>query len=113
MKKEISQTLLKIYKADDPLIYEFLENVPRGTKTAHIREALTRYIHEINNENGTKIPSKKNFSKNLVKDRKNSKMDDVSVNDYQYVEDNSNSKLSSTLKKEEKEELVELDINLI
>ena len=34
----------------------FLENVPRGTKTAHIREALRRYIEEIG-ENPP-IPSK-------------------------------------------------------
>ena len=56
MKKKETQHLLKIKKEDYPQIFDFLENVPRGTKTAHIREALRRYIEEIG-ENPP-IPSK-------------------------------------------------------
>ncbi|MFS6679525.1 hypothetical protein WHK15_14295, partial [Staphylococcus aureus] len=47
MDKKETKHLLKIKKEDYPQIFDFLENVPRGTKTAHIREALRRYIEEI------------------------------------------------------------------
>lgn len=57
MDKKETKHLLKIKKEDYPQIFDFLENVPRGTKTAHIREALRRYIEEIG-ENPP-IPSKK------------------------------------------------------
>ncbi|EWW35371.1 plasmid segregation protein ParR [Staphylococcus aureus] len=56
MDKKETKHLLKIKKEDYPQIFDFLENVPRGTKTAHIREALRRYIEEIG-ENPP-IPSK-------------------------------------------------------
>lgn len=56
MDKKETKHLLKIKKEDYPQIFDFLENVPRGTKTAHIREALKRYIEEIG-ENPP-IPSK-------------------------------------------------------
>lgn len=56
MDKKETKHLLKIKKEDYPQIFVFLENVPRGTKTAHIREALRRYIEEIG-ENPP-IPSK-------------------------------------------------------
>lgn len=56
MDKKETKHLLKIKKEDYPQIFDFLENVPRGTKTAHIREALRRYIEEMG-ENPP-IPSK-------------------------------------------------------
>lgn len=56
MDKKETKHLLKIKKEDYPQIFDFLENVPRGTKTAHIREALLRYIEEFG-ENPP-IPSK-------------------------------------------------------
>lgn len=60
MDKKETKHLLKIKKEDYPQIFDFLENVPRGTKTAHIREALRRYIEEIG-ENPP-IPSKEHLS---------------------------------------------------
>ncbi|MDH9567650.1 plasmid segregation protein ParR [Staphylococcus aureus] len=56
MDKKETKHLLKIKKEDYPQIFDFLENVPRGTKTAHIREALRRYIEEIGGN--PPIPSK-------------------------------------------------------
>ncbi|MDK9847687.1 plasmid segregation protein ParR [Staphylococcus equorum] len=60
MDKKETRHLLKIKKEDYPQIFDFLENVPRGTKTAHIREALLRYIEEMG-ENPP-IPSKTHTS---------------------------------------------------
>lgn len=56
MDKKETKHLLKIKKEDYPQIFDFLENVPRGTKTAHIREALRRYIEEMGKN--PPIPSK-------------------------------------------------------
>ncbi|MEB7463567.1 plasmid segregation protein ParR (plasmid) [Staphylococcus pseudoxylosus] len=47
MSKQETNHLLKIKKKDYPQIFDFLENVPKGTKTAHIREALIRYINDL------------------------------------------------------------------
>lgn len=110
MAKEVNQTLLKIDKAEYPEIYDFLENVPRGTKTAHIREALIRYINDINSI-GIVAPTRRTIEKTNERDNHYEKPVDNKK------EDNSKKELSSTVKTindvDEKDEMVELDINLI
>jgi len=107
MVKKINQTLLKIDKDEYPEIYEFLENVPRGTKTAHIREALIRYINDIGG-NSSLIPTTNLNRETSIKTSNNK---NTVTNK---IEDNSNIELSSIEKKrEEKEEMVEIDIDFI
>lgn len=69
MKKKETQHLLKIKKEDYPQIFDFLEGLPRGTKTAHIREALLRYIAD-EGEN-PRIPTKSRKNSVYVRSEQN------------------------------------------
>ncbi|EGQ1630764.1 plasmid segregation protein ParR [Staphylococcus pseudintermedius] len=107
MDKKETKHLLKIKKEDYPQIFDFLENVPRGTKTAHIREALRRYIEEIG-ENPP-IPSKEHTTPlkrrtEPIKRKKESYKDAIERMDQ--------SKQAETPKIEEKdEEMVDISID--
>lgn len=107
MDKKETKHLLKIKKEDYPQIFDFLENVPRGTKTAHIREALRRYIEEIG-ENPP-IPSKEHTAplkghKEPIKRNKESFKD--------AMERKNQSEQSETPKLEKKdEEMVDISID--
>lgn len=66
MSKQETNHLLKIKKKDYPQIFDFLENVPKGTKTAHIREALIRYINDLGGS--PPIPFNNKLSSNKAND---------------------------------------------
>ncbi|HBE7287860.1 plasmid segregation protein ParR [Staphylococcus aureus] len=107
MDKKETKHLLKIKKEDYPQIFDFLENVPRGTKTAHIREALRRYIEEIG-ENPP-IPSKEHTAP-LKEHREPIKRNKESFKDA--MERKDQLKQAETPKIEEKdEEMVDISID--
>ncbi|HHB3219522.1 TPA: plasmid segregation protein ParR [Staphylococcus aureus] len=107
MDKKETKHLLKIKKEDYPQIFDFLENVPRGTKTAHIREALRRYIEEIG-ENPP-IPSKEQTAP-LKEHREPIKRNKESFKDA--IERKDQLKQAETPKIEEKdEEMVDISID--
>ncbi|BCX99681.1 hypothetical protein SA59458_27390 (plasmid) [Staphylococcus aureus] len=107
MDKKETKHLLKIKKEDYPQIFDFLENVPRGTKTAHIREALRRYIEEIG-ENPP-IPSKEHTAP-LKKHTEPIKRNKESFKDA--MERKDQLKQAETPKIEEKdEEMVDISID--
>lgn len=107
MDKKETKHLLKIKKEDYPQIFDFLENVPRGTKTAHIREALRRYIEEIG-ENPP-IPSKEHTAP-LKEHTEPIKRNKESFKDA--MERKDQLKQDETLKIEEKdEEMVDISID--
>ncbi|EOA9332364.1 TPA: plasmid segregation protein ParR [Staphylococcus aureus] len=107
MDKKETKHLLKIKKEDYPQIFDFLENVPRGTKTAHIREALRRYIEEIG-ENPP-IPSKEHTAP-LKEHREPIKRNKESFKDA--IERKDQLKQAETPKIEEKdEEMVDISID--
>ncbi|HCY2893790.1 plasmid segregation protein ParR [Mammaliicoccus sciuri] len=107
MDKKETKHLLKIKKEDYPQIFDFLENVPRGTKTAHIREALRRYIEEMGDN--PQIPSK-DYTAPLKQPTEPIKRNRESFKDA--MERKDQSKLSETPKIEEKdEEMVDISID--
>ncbi|EGQ1387177.1 plasmid segregation protein ParR [Staphylococcus aureus] len=107
MDKKETKHLLKIKKEDYPQIFDFLENVPRGTKTAHIREALRRYIEEIG-ENPP-IPSKE-YTAPLKEHTEPIKRNKESFKDA--MERKNQSEQTETPKLEEKdEEMVDISID--
>lgn len=107
MDKKETKHLLKIKKEDYPQIFDFLENVPRGTKTAHIREALRRYIEEIG-ENPP-IPSKEHKAP-LKEHTEPIKRNKESFKDA--MERKNQSKQAETPKTEEKdEEMVDISVD--
>ncbi|HDK9677706.1 TPA: plasmid segregation protein ParR [Staphylococcus aureus] len=107
MDKKETKHLLKIKKEDYPQIFDFLENVPRGTKTAHIREALRRYIEEIGGN--PPIPSKEHTAP-LKKHTEPIKRNKESFKDA--MERKDQLKQAETPKIEEKdEEMVDISID--
>ncbi|HDJ3115577.1 TPA: plasmid segregation protein ParR [Staphylococcus aureus] len=107
MDKKETKHLLKIKKEDYPQIFDFLENVPKGTKTAHIREALRRYIEEIG-ENPP-IPSKEHTAP-LKKQTEPIKRNKESFKDA--MERKDQLKQAETPKIEEKEEeMVDISVD--
>ncbi|HCU7728535.1 TPA: plasmid segregation protein ParR [Staphylococcus aureus] len=107
MDKKETKHLLKIKKEDYPQIFDFLENVPRGTKTAHIREALRRYIEEIGGN--PPIPSKE-YTAPLKKHTEPIKRNKESFKDA--MERKDQLKQAETPKIEEKdEEMVDISID--
>ncbi|MDG0844404.1 plasmid segregation protein ParR [Staphylococcus equorum] len=120
MSKQETNHLLKIKKKDYPQIFEFLEGVPKGTKTAHIREALLRYIEEL----GTPpIPSninKKNtFAESSdfkpVKKRyqEQMKQEDIKRREEIQTAIKQEGLKQHRTKKEEQDEMVDININQI
>ncbi|MDU0435911.1 MULTISPECIES: plasmid segregation protein ParR [Staphylococcus] len=106
MEKKETKHLLKIKKEDYPQIFDFLENVPRGTKTAHIREALRRYIEEMG-ENPP-IPSKDHTAPLTEPIKRNKE----SYKDVMERKDSSiQAEIPKTEEKIEKEEMVDISID--
>lgn len=117
MDKKETQHLLKIKKQDYPQIFNFLESLPKGTKTAHIREALMRYIAE--EGQNPSIPTKSHtehlyersngtYNQNDSSNQRNKE----SYLDYvkKQEQTNTNNQINSYKNKED-EELVDLNID--
>ncbi|HCY8173579.1 TPA: plasmid segregation protein ParR [Staphylococcus aureus] len=116
MDKKETQHLLKIKKQDYPQIFNFLEGLPKGTKTAHIREALMRYIAEEGNTPRIPTKSYENSSNEHISHNKITEPVKESYQSYIQRQNQSSNDINSALddtKNEKDEELVELDIDNI
>lgn len=115
MSKQETNHLLKIKKKDYPQIFDFLENVPKGTKTAHIREALIRYINDLGgnppipfNNKLNDIQSINYINRNVLSGPSEERKSEIRE---AIKQENIKQSRKKSNEEDEVEELVDLDVN--
>lgn len=113
MAKKETQHLLKIKKEEYPQIFNFLENVPRGTKTAHIREALRRYIEDMGDTPHIPSNNAERLDKSSHKQNNSSSVSNNHVQKESFKEKmmRESKDMNNFVPEEDDNELVDLDID--